>query len=167
MNASFYTRKFLTSDIHREFFIVVAIEGVEAKHKVTLDRDYKVLRNKKVMGKLQPQFVRSKAGILEVHERGDSTKATAGSGASPFPKKLPSTTSNSVLLGDSTAMAMEVDETDEKPLLEPVTTKRLVQEVIATKDSHLNCVVTQHSEELATAVVNIPNLVRCTVNLTV
>lgn len=147
------------SEIYQTFFIIVGIEGVESKHKVTLDRDkYKILKAKKVMGKLSPQFVKQKAGIQEISSRGDGGATKANAGALPFPKTAAATNDSSKIRFDENEL--DVEGKGAAAFLEPVQTKRFVQEVMESKeDSQLNCIITQHSEELATASVKIPNLV--------
>eukprot|EP00111_Clytia_hemisphaerica_P004458 TCONS_00012749-protein len=45
----------------KEFFIMLIFDGLEAKYELNLNREYKILKNRKAMGTLQMQTVRSKS----------------------------------------------------------------------------------------------------------
>jgi len=45
----------------KEFFIMLVFDGLEAKYDLKLNREYKILKNRKAMGTLQMQTVRSKS----------------------------------------------------------------------------------------------------------
>lgn len=45
----------------KEFFIMLVFDGLEAKYELKLNREYKVMKNRKAMGTLQMQNVRSKS----------------------------------------------------------------------------------------------------------
>ena len=92
INTRFFHEKILKSEMYRTFLIVVAFEGIDEKHKLELEKsDYIVLHNRKSFGKLQPQFVRQKAGIREVRDftgSFDSTQSTTASLINNTSKKL-------------------------------------------------------------------------------
>jgi hypothetical protein len=69
INVDFFSKKILKSEMYRTFLIVVALEGIEEKHKLQLDRNgYTILHNRKSFGKLNPQFVRQKPVIKELKD---------------------------------------------------------------------------------------------------
>ena len=70
INPDFYT-KIQTSQAFMGFFIAIAIEGLEEKYAISLERNYTMLKNKKFMGKLLEQNIRikSKPMISEVMEQ--------------------------------------------------------------------------------------------------
>jgi len=45
----------------KEFFIMLIFEGLESKYELKFNREYKILKNRKVMGTLQMQSVRTKS----------------------------------------------------------------------------------------------------------
>ncbi len=60
-------------------------EGLESKHEVKLDANYRILKNRKAMGTLQMQNVRTKSTpvIMEMdHEMYAMEKENAGKGSS-------------------------------------------------------------------------------------
>lgn len=60
------------------FLMSIVIEGLETKYSIKLDRNCKMLKNKKFLGKIQQQFVRvkSKPLISEVDKSFESTKTS-------------------------------------------------------------------------------------------
>ena len=67
----------MKSEMYRTFLIVVAFEGMDDKHKLDLEKsEYVFLHNRKSFGKLQPQFVRQKAGIRELRDITGSFEST-------------------------------------------------------------------------------------------
>ena len=46
------------------FFITICIEGLEAKYNITLDRNWKILKNKKFLGSLPEQNIRTQSKPL-------------------------------------------------------------------------------------------------------
>ena len=44
-----------------EFFTMLIYEGLESKHEIKLHENYKILKNRKAMGTLQMQSVRTKS----------------------------------------------------------------------------------------------------------
>jgi len=77
INNLFYEQKILKSEMHRTFLITVALEGVEEKHKLSIDKDFSILHNRKSFGRLTPQFVRQKPSIKELG--GTTSKSTTSS----------------------------------------------------------------------------------------
>jgi len=65
-----FLKKTLASPTFMGFFISIVIEGLEEKYKVKLDRNCKILKNKKFMGKINEQFIRTKSKplIAEMNE---------------------------------------------------------------------------------------------------
>eukprot|EP00794_Sanderia_malayensis_P018064 gene18064-19873_t len=60
IHPAFY-KKIEKSEFFKEFFLTLIIEGLESKHSVELNVNYKVLKNRKAMGTLQMQNVRTKS----------------------------------------------------------------------------------------------------------
>lgn len=67
-----FFEKMKDSDVFRTFFMSVTLEGLEEKYSITLSRDLVVLKNRKSVGKLQEQNVRtqSKPVIMEMGDQG-------------------------------------------------------------------------------------------------
>lgn len=64
-----FLKKLLEKPTFMGFFISIVIEGLEGKYDIKLDRNCKMLKNKKFMGKISEQFIRvkSKPLIAEVN----------------------------------------------------------------------------------------------------
>jgi len=60
IHSSFYT-KVQTIDFFKEFFLQLLFDGLESKYDLELTREYRILKNRKVMGTLQTQNVRNKS----------------------------------------------------------------------------------------------------------
>lgn len=67
-----FFEKMKDSDVFRTFFMSVTLEGLEEKYSITLSRDLVVLKNRKSVGRLQEQNVRtqSKPVIMEMGDQG-------------------------------------------------------------------------------------------------
>lgn len=71
VNPDFLT-KLLEKPTFMGFFVSIVIEGLEEKYKIQLDRNCKMLKNKKFMGKISEQFIRTKSKPL-ISEMNSST----------------------------------------------------------------------------------------------
>lgn len=49
------------SELFKTFFLTVMLEGLEAKYEIVLSKDYVILKNRRFVGTLQPQNVRTKS----------------------------------------------------------------------------------------------------------
>jgi len=69
INPSFL-EKIEKSRLFKEFFITLVYEGLSSKHDLQLNVDYKILKNRKAIGTLQMQMVRTKSTpvILEMNQ---------------------------------------------------------------------------------------------------
>lgn len=65
-----FCSKIKTNDLFMGFFMSVITEGLDNKYNVKLSRDWVKLKNKKCMGKILPQYIRtaSKPWIMEMDE---------------------------------------------------------------------------------------------------
>lgn len=124
INKKLYEERIMVSEVYRGFLLVLSMEAIDEKHKLSLEKsNYTILTNKKSIGKLNPQFVRAKPTIVEL--------------------KSPNT------------------PVGQQPIASPLSpngnSKKLVEEV-ATKDSQLDCKITQLAGEVAKAEIKIPKL---------
>ncbi|KAK2192838.1 hypothetical protein NP493_21g01000 [Ridgeia piscesae] len=71
ISPEFYTRT-ENSQVLLGFFLTVVLEGIEYKYNLTLDRDWRILKNRKFVGSLPEQNVRtqSKPWIMEMGDGG-------------------------------------------------------------------------------------------------
>ncbi|KAK7492986.1 hypothetical protein BaRGS_00015716 [Batillaria attramentaria] len=71
-----FLQKIQTSDLFKTFFLTVTCEGIEEKNKVQLKRDWVILKNRRCVGTLQEQTVRTKSKplILDMDERAPEPK---------------------------------------------------------------------------------------------
>ncbi|KAM8927758.1 PIH1 domain-containing protein 1 [Pelodytes ibericus] len=60
INDSFF-EKMKANELFREFFITVAMEGLENKYEMELSREWKMLKNRKFMGLISEQNIRTKS----------------------------------------------------------------------------------------------------------
>jgi len=69
INSEFY-EIILSRDVMRGFLLTVTMEGLEAKYNISLDRNWSVLKNRKFLGSLPEQNIRtvSKPWIMEMNE---------------------------------------------------------------------------------------------------
>jgi len=126
VNAKFFRTKLLQSKVYQTFLIVVALEGIDEKHKMELDKNgYTILQNTKSYGKLTPQFLKSKANIREI----DSSEPLVGPG----------------LKSKSTTLSAANSKSSTNSLIEVVSSK-----------SNLDITIIQVSEELAKAQIQFP-----------
>lgn len=67
-----FLKKILENATFMGFFMSIVIEGLEEKYKIKLDRNCKMLKNKKFMGKINEQHIRvqSKPLIAEMNDSG-------------------------------------------------------------------------------------------------
>ncbi|XP_075461682.1 PIH1 domain-containing protein 1 isoform X2 [Ascaphus truei] len=67
INNSFFD-KIKSNELFREFFVTVAMEGLENKYEMDLSREWRMLKNRKIMGSIFDQNIRtnSKPIIQEV-----------------------------------------------------------------------------------------------------
>jgi len=75
-----FMKKIKEKEIFMSFFMTVALEGIEDKYKISLSRDCKMLKNKKFMGALPEQNVRTskKPQIQEVRQLMEELKLKDG-----------------------------------------------------------------------------------------
>jgi len=75
-----FMKKIKEKEIFMSFFMTVALEGIEDKYKINLSRDCKQLKNKKFMGTLPEQNVRTKKKpqIQEVRQLMEELKLKDG-----------------------------------------------------------------------------------------
>jgi hypothetical protein len=75
INPDFFT-KINTIPTFMGFFIAIAIEGLEEKYAISLDRNYIMLKNKKFMGKILEQHIRTKSKpvISEINPKNEKEK---------------------------------------------------------------------------------------------
>ncbi|XP_035662821.1 PIH1 domain-containing protein 1-like [Branchiostoma floridae] len=66
VNPNFYD-KMQKQDIFKAFFLVVCLEGLEQKYQMLLSRNYTILKNRRCLGALQEQFLRTKSKPF-IHE---------------------------------------------------------------------------------------------------
>jgi hypothetical protein len=80
INTVLFEKKVLQSELYRTFLTVIVIETIEEKFKLELEKsNYTILSHKKVMGKLNPHFVRDQPKIKELKTtQGSIVGATAG-----------------------------------------------------------------------------------------
>lgn len=74
-----FMEKMKTSELFKTFFLTVMMEGLEQKYDTELSRDWVILKNRRCVGTLQQQYVRtqSKPFIMEM-EGQDSTGTVSG-----------------------------------------------------------------------------------------
>ncbi|KAM4652743.1 PIH1 domain-containing protein 1 [Discoglossus pictus] len=60
INDSFF-EKIKSNELFREFFITVAMEGLENKYEMELSREWRMLKNRKFMGSIFEQNIRTKS----------------------------------------------------------------------------------------------------------
>lgn len=60
INSSFF-QKIQTNELFMEFFITVTLEGLENKYQLELSREWRKLKNRKFMGSLSEQNIRTKS----------------------------------------------------------------------------------------------------------
>ncbi|KAE8593848.1 hypothetical protein XENTR_v10019348 [Xenopus tropicalis] len=60
INSTFFD-KMKSNELFREFFITVAMEGLENKYEMELSRDWRMLKNRKFMGSISDQNIRTKS----------------------------------------------------------------------------------------------------------
>ena len=65
-----FLEKINNSKLFKEFFIMLVYEGLSTKHELKLNGDYRILKNRKAIGTLQMQMVRTKSTpvILEMDQ---------------------------------------------------------------------------------------------------
>lgn len=71
-----FLKKILEKPTFMGFFVSIVIEGLEEKFKIKLDRNCKMLKNRKFMGKISEQFIRVKSKPL-IAEINDSDKSSS------------------------------------------------------------------------------------------
>jgi hypothetical protein len=78
INSEFF-ETILQRDVMRGFLLTVTMEGLEAKYSLTLDRNWSVLKNRKFLGSLPEQNIRtvSKPWIMEMND--DYTQSSGDS----------------------------------------------------------------------------------------
>ncbi|XP_075695975.1 PIH1 domain-containing protein 1 [Rhinoderma darwinii] len=59
INSAFFEK--IKNELFREFFITVAMEGLENKYEMELSREWKMLKNRKFMGSIFDQNIRTKS----------------------------------------------------------------------------------------------------------
>jgi len=79
----------LSRDVMRGFFMTVMMEGLEAKYSLSLDKDWSVLKNRKFLGSLPEQNIRtqSKPWIMEMKD--EHTSQGKSSSGTKHAKKVP------------------------------------------------------------------------------
>ncbi|XP_075046483.1 PIH1 domain-containing protein 1 [Mixophyes fleayi] len=60
INSSFFD-KMKSNELFKEFFITVAMEGLENKYELELSREWRMLKNRKFMGSISEQNIRTKS----------------------------------------------------------------------------------------------------------
>ncbi|XP_073520470.1 PIH1 domain-containing protein 1-like [Phyllobates terribilis] len=60
INGTFF-EKIKNNELLREFFITVAMEGLENKYEMELSREWKMLKNRKFLGSIFEQNIRTKS----------------------------------------------------------------------------------------------------------
>ncbi|KAG9463131.1 hypothetical protein GDO78_022345, partial [Eleutherodactylus coqui] len=60
INSTFFG-KITNNEVFREFFITVAMEGLENKYEMELSREWRMLKNRKFMGSIFDQNIRTKS----------------------------------------------------------------------------------------------------------
>ncbi|KAG8434147.1 hypothetical protein GDO86_012499 [Hymenochirus boettgeri] len=60
INSSFFD-KIKSNELFREFFVTVAMEGLENKYEMELSREWRMLKNRKFMGSISDQNIRTKS----------------------------------------------------------------------------------------------------------
>jgi len=85
-----FMKKIKEKEIFMSFFMTVVLEGIEDKYKINLSRDCKHLKNKKFMGTLPEQNVRtkSKPQIQEVRQLMEELKLKDGKSQIPEVQKI-------------------------------------------------------------------------------
>ncbi|CAL8143840.1 unnamed protein product [Orchesella dallaii] len=89
INTNFFEEKILASEVYRTFLIVISMEGLDEKHKLSLEKNnYTILHNKKSVGKLNPQFVKAKPSIRELKSAASNKETVLTNGISNQSRKL-------------------------------------------------------------------------------
>ncbi|KAF3846988.1 hypothetical protein F7725_004066 [Dissostichus mawsoni] len=66
INQEFF-QKCQTDPLFQQFVILVSLEGLENKYNLELSRDWKVLKNRKFLGSLVDQNIRTKSRPVQLH----------------------------------------------------------------------------------------------------
>lgn len=78
-----FVKKLQTNELFQTFFLTVSCEGIEEKHKLELRRDWLILKNRRCIGKLREQSVRTKSKPLIVDMADSSFAPLGGSVSAP------------------------------------------------------------------------------------
>lgn len=72
-----FIKKLQTNNLFQTFFLTISCEGIEEKYKTQLKREWVILKNRRCVGKLQEQTVRSKSKpfIMDMDDRAESASA--------------------------------------------------------------------------------------------
>lgn len=90
INSKFY-QKIHQSDVFYRFFLQLMLEGIESKYEQNLCREFVILKNRKSVGKLQEQRIRtqSKPVIMEMDEMSQSKAPSSLPSKSPLIQEMP------------------------------------------------------------------------------
>ncbi|KAL5009731.1 hypothetical protein ScPMuIL_012036 [Solemya velum] len=83
IHPSFYD-KMQKSQVFKSFFLTVTAEGIESKNDQLLSRDWNVLKNRKFVGTLQEQYIRTKSKPLIMEMDGSSSPGCQSSSKPPL-----------------------------------------------------------------------------------
>ncbi|XP_072282802.1 PIH1 domain-containing protein 1 [Pyxicephalus adspersus] len=78
INTSFF-EKIKDNELFREFFITVAMEGLENKYTLELSREWRMLKNRKLMGSIFDQNIRTSKPIIQEMDPKSSQPAASKS----------------------------------------------------------------------------------------
>ncbi|KAL8594170.1 hypothetical protein ACOMHN_018110 [Nucella lapillus] len=96
-----FIKKLQTNDLFQTFFLTISCEGIEEKYKTQLKREWVILKNRRCIGNLQEQTVRTKSKPV-IMDMDDSSRADAPSAMDTGRK--------------TTGLIQEVDESDRQEI---------------------------------------------------